>query len=313
MVWTRLLYTTLPKAFERTRIPGTNTFRSQISGRYRAVLRKTFRLNGVPWIYDADLPVANNPRDRKPKLPRSERDRPLQLAKIEKNLEDIEAKKQAFRKQRLDGRALAGWDKFVNQVLPSLIKKDTKNVPKHLRRRADNDDDDDDWPKNNLNYQRIHHLLPISICLIADGKTHSTRFFHFWKATQSRLDVVQSKTVCTTAGWCILCESCQTDSPTTLTIPTHFRVEIKACTSCSHSAADPSPLALRHSAGSTVNLFYSQAWAGSGQKVKIAENDLSWRTCRKLHRIYASAVYTSSPRWQQLEPQVVDKSSTSAY
>lgn len=144
MVWTRLLYTQLPKAFERVRVPGTNSFRSEIGNRYRAVLRKTFRLHGVPWIYDADVLKANNPRDKKPKLPRRERDRPLQLAKIEKNLEDIEAKKAAFRKQRLDGRQLAGFDKFINQVLPSLIKKDTKNVPKHLRRRSDDDDDDDD-------------------------------------------------------------------------------------------------------------------------------------------------------------------------
>jgi hypothetical protein len=46
----------------------------------------------------------------------------------------------AFRKQRLDSRPLAGFDKFVNQVLPSLIKKDNKAVPKHLRRRSNDDD-----------------------------------------------------------------------------------------------------------------------------------------------------------------------------
>lgn len=50
----------------------------------------------------------------------------------------------AFRKQRLDSRPLAGFDKFLNQVLPSLIKKDTKGIPKHLRRRSDDDDYDDD-------------------------------------------------------------------------------------------------------------------------------------------------------------------------
>lgn len=144
MVWTRLLYTQIPKAFQRTRVPGTNQFRAEISNRYHALLRKTFRLNGVPWIYDEQTEKPNNPRDKKPKLPRRERDRPMQLAKIEKNLEEIEAKKLAFRKQRLDSKPLAGFDKFVNQVLPSLIKKDSKSVPKHLRRRSDDDDDDDD-------------------------------------------------------------------------------------------------------------------------------------------------------------------------
>jgi hypothetical protein len=72
MVWTRLLYTTLPKAFERTRINPT-TVTAPISRRYKALLRKTFRLNGVPWLYDIDVEPKMNPRHKTPKQSKGER------------------------------------------------------------------------------------------------------------------------------------------------------------------------------------------------------------------------------------------------
>lgn len=54
----------------------------------------------------------------------------------------MEAKKAAFLQQRISGRPIKGFDKFVASVLPSLIKKDSSNVPKHLQRRTE---DYDDW------------------------------------------------------------------------------------------------------------------------------------------------------------------------
>lgn len=135
MVWTKLLYTTLPKAFERTRI-NPSTITAPITARYKALLRKTYRLNGVPWLYDIDVEVKNNPRNKTPKLSKKERDRPLKLAKIEKAIEDVDAKKISFRQDRLNKKKIAGWDGFVSKVLPSLIKKDANIIPKHLRRRA---------------------------------------------------------------------------------------------------------------------------------------------------------------------------------
>jgi hypothetical protein len=49
MVWARLLYSNLPTAFQRIKVGSTTIL--PISGRYKALLRKNFRLNGVPWIY----------------------------------------------------------------------------------------------------------------------------------------------------------------------------------------------------------------------------------------------------------------------
>ena len=37
-----------------------------INKRYQAMIRKQFRLNGVPWIYNLQQPK-QNPRDIKPK------------------------------------------------------------------------------------------------------------------------------------------------------------------------------------------------------------------------------------------------------
>lgn len=50
--------------------------------REQALLRKTFRMNGVPWIYDKAKEEVNVPRDKKPKTSKRQRNRPVQLAKI---------------------------------------------------------------------------------------------------------------------------------------------------------------------------------------------------------------------------------------
>jgi hypothetical protein len=66
----------------------------------------------------------------------------MRLAKIEKALEDVEAKKLAFRQERLSKKKIKGFDLFVSKVLPSLIKKDTSVIPKHLRRRSEDEGGD---------------------------------------------------------------------------------------------------------------------------------------------------------------------------
>jgi len=51
MTWTRLFYVkNVGKAFERV-IPGVQREELAISKRYQAMIRKEFRLAGVPWIH----------------------------------------------------------------------------------------------------------------------------------------------------------------------------------------------------------------------------------------------------------------------
>jgi len=47
---------------------GKEWHRPMLGNRYKALLRKQFRLNNIPWIVDLPKdPVANNPRHKKPK------------------------------------------------------------------------------------------------------------------------------------------------------------------------------------------------------------------------------------------------------
>ncbi len=62
-----------------------------ISRRYQAMIRKQFRLNGVPWIYNLKEP-SQNPRDRKPKARKSEKKKEERLIKIQKALAESEKK-----------------------------------------------------------------------------------------------------------------------------------------------------------------------------------------------------------------------------
>ena len=67
MTWTRLLYIkNIHKAMKRV-IPGETRAELPITKRYQGELRKQFRINGVPWIYDLKE-RGPNPRDRPPKI-----------------------------------------------------------------------------------------------------------------------------------------------------------------------------------------------------------------------------------------------------
>ena len=66
MAWTRLFHVKdLSKAFARV-IPSQPLTELVINKRYQAMIRKEFRLAGVPWIYNLKEPRLN-PRDKKPK------------------------------------------------------------------------------------------------------------------------------------------------------------------------------------------------------------------------------------------------------
>eukprot|EP01017_Pseudomicrothorax_dubius_P016006 TRINITY_DN1822_c0_g1_i3.p2 TRINITY_DN1822_c0_g1~~TRINITY_DN1822_c0_g1_i3.p2 ORF type:complete len:171 (-),score=51.35 TRINITY_DN1822_c0_g1_i3:462-974(-) len=124
-MWTRLLYLNLPQAMKPQRI-GHGWRRAELGGRYRALLRKTFRLNGVPWIYE---PVRNpemNPYNRKPKGKKFLHSRPTRLAKIKKALADSAMTEQKLRQEKMNNRKLSGLDLLIKQVAPDLLTSHKK-------------------------------------------------------------------------------------------------------------------------------------------------------------------------------------------
>lgn len=111
------------KAMQRV-VPGETMEELHISKRYQGELRKQFRINGVPWIYDLKE-RGPNPRDRPPKSSKALAEKLERLKKIQKNMLENEKKKTQFRQDKLDARPLGGIDKLIAKTLPSHIKGDS--------------------------------------------------------------------------------------------------------------------------------------------------------------------------------------------
>lgn len=100
-----------------------------LGNRYKALLRKQFRLNNIPWIVDLPKdPVANNPRHKKPKGTIEQRKRPFHLAKIKANLADAPAKELEFRQKTINERPLSGFEAFVQMTVPYWLSARTKEA-----------------------------------------------------------------------------------------------------------------------------------------------------------------------------------------
>lgn len=65
-MWLRLSYLSLPEALKGSMRNGA-WYKSAISGRYKAELRRQFHMHGLPWIYDPPRDDSKNPRHKKPK------------------------------------------------------------------------------------------------------------------------------------------------------------------------------------------------------------------------------------------------------
>lgn len=132
-MWTRLAYLGLSQAFKPLKV-GKEWHRPMISNRYKALLRKQFRLNNIPWI--VDLPndgITNNPRHKKPKGTIEQRKRPLRLAKIKQNMEDAPAKELEFRQKAINSRPLSGFDAFVQMAIPYWMNTKNKEAAREER------------------------------------------------------------------------------------------------------------------------------------------------------------------------------------
>ncbi|KRX10891.1 hypothetical protein PPERSA_12173 [Pseudocohnilembus persalinus] len=120
-MWTKLLWMEFPKALKPTKF-GTQRASAMISKRYQAVLKKQFRINDIPWIFQPHKSIyENNPRNRKPKGTKLERNRPLRIAKIQKNLELNEQAELDYRLNRLNNKKLTGLDLYIQKAIPSFL------------------------------------------------------------------------------------------------------------------------------------------------------------------------------------------------
>lgn len=133
-MWTKLLYVDVSKAIKPSFVQGVWR-RPEISSRYKASLKKHFQLAGLPWIYESNIPTTKNPRHKKPKGHKHEMKKPIHLAKVKKALAESEEAMDKWRKERLNGRKLTGFDRMVKLTTPSFInppRRPTGGVQKEL-------------------------------------------------------------------------------------------------------------------------------------------------------------------------------------
>ena len=123
-MWTQLLYIHLPHALKPHLVNG-KWHRSFLSGRYRNLLKRSFRENGVPWIYGPAV-AKQNPRHKMPKGHKHVHERPLRLAKIKKAIEQNAEVEVKIRQEKMNNRRLSGFDKILKQSFPSFmhVRKD---------------------------------------------------------------------------------------------------------------------------------------------------------------------------------------------
>lgn len=75
-----------------------------------------------------------NQRNKRPKGRKTDKQKPVHEAKIEKALLEADEKILAFRKERVAKKPLTGLDKFIADTLPSLIKRSDRD---RQEKRAD--------------------------------------------------------------------------------------------------------------------------------------------------------------------------------
>ncbi|KAL4431575.1 hypothetical protein ABPG74_017280 [Tetrahymena malaccensis] len=126
-MWTRLAYLTLSQAFNPVKV-GKEWRRPMLSNRYRALLRKQFRLNNIPWIVNLPKDDSNNPRHKQPKGTLEQRNRPFHLAKIKQNVADAPQKELEYRQKAINERPLSGLDAFIQLTVPYWLTARTKEA-----------------------------------------------------------------------------------------------------------------------------------------------------------------------------------------
>lgn len=120
-MWTRLLYLkSIPEGIKPFLDKG-KWHRPIIGGRYHHYLRKQFLLNNVPWIYDKEVDSSKNPRNKKPKGHKSEKNKIIRLEKIKKALESNVENELKYRQEKLNNRKLGGMDRLMQLNLPTWI------------------------------------------------------------------------------------------------------------------------------------------------------------------------------------------------
>jgi galactokinase len=104
------------------------------------MLKKQFRANGVPWIYDLkDIP--ENPRDKNAKQAKHIIAKALRVQRVQKALQESDAKQLEFRQLRLNSRNNKGMDKMIEKTLPSWIRTDSgEKVPAYMMKKRDRDE-----------------------------------------------------------------------------------------------------------------------------------------------------------------------------
>ncbi len=117
-MWTKLLYISIPQAIKPQFVNG-KWHRSLLSGRYKNLLKRTFKMHGLPWIYDTE--AKRNPRHKMPKGHSYVHEKPIRLAKIKKALENNAELELKLRQEKLNNKRLSGLDKVIKHALPSFM------------------------------------------------------------------------------------------------------------------------------------------------------------------------------------------------
>ena len=138
-MWTKLLHVNIGKAIKPQIVDGAR-HRAVISARYKAMLKKQYRIAGVPWIYESNVSTAVNPRHKKPKGHKHEFKMPIHLAKVKQALESSEEAMEKYRKERLQGRRLTGLNRLIKNTIPPYLKQ----LARGFSRAESTDAGDDD-------------------------------------------------------------------------------------------------------------------------------------------------------------------------
>ena len=116
MVWTKLIHCNLKEAIKPQYVD--KVWRKPvISGRYKAMIKKEFRIAGIPWTFEK-IPQRLNPRERAPKAKKQLKLRPIRLAQIKKAIEENELKELFYRQERLDNKDYKGLDLALETLIP---------------------------------------------------------------------------------------------------------------------------------------------------------------------------------------------------
>lgn len=116
MVWTKLIHCDLATAI-KPMFKNGSWHKPIISGRYKAMVKKEFRIAGLPWLYEPPS-TKMNPRDKAPKMKKQLKLKPVRLARIKQALKENEGNELKYRQDRLDSKYPKGFDLAIDTLIP---------------------------------------------------------------------------------------------------------------------------------------------------------------------------------------------------